>query len=144
MNTAYSPQKHAAALVDTNAKLDYVLQSQAILRGEMARLLAMVGALLGESDNDLALDNLVEAAFKAKKGGYWIVAELLAFAELHHDAIGLELTKCIAATGKIGPRSLGIYLSRKIPAHSYVTGSGYEIRRGPTEAGAASWGISKV
>lgn len=141
MNIAYNPQKHAAAVADTNTILALHTQQLVALHGKMDRMLTMLESMAGDSDPDL--DSLVEAAFEAMGNRTWIVGELLSRA-LGPDAAANELLQVIAAGAKTSPKSLGGYLAKKIPAHRYVTDSGLEISRGPKDAGAVTWSISKV
>ena len=140
-HTDYSPQKHALAIADTNTILVLQTQQVAALHGKMDRILTMLASMAGDSDPDL--DSLVEAAFDAMGNRTWIVGELLSRA-LGQDAAANELMRVITAGAKISPKSLGGYLAKKIPAHRYVTDSGLEISRGPKDAGAVTWSISKV
>lgn len=141
MNTPYSPQKHAVAVADAKTILTSHTQLLAALHGKMDRILTMLASMAGDSDPEL--DSLVEAAFEAMGNRTWVVGELLSRA-LGPDAAANELLQVITAGAKTSPKSLGGYLAKKIPAHRYVTDSGLEISRGPKDAGAVTWSISKV
>ncbi|MDO9235701.1 MAG: hypothetical protein Q7U28_06660 [Aquabacterium sp.] len=142
MNPAYRLQKHADAVADTNALLQQVLRELATVRGDVSRL---VDALPRgtSSETEGALDDLVQAAFTAMGDITWVTAELMA-RTLLSDAAAHDLERAIVATGKSTTRSLGKYLSTRIPGAAYLTCTGLEIRRITPDGNSNAWTISRV
>ncbi len=141
MSSAYSPQRHALAVDESNELLRRAVRELAALRGDVARLLATLPT--GTAEPDGALDALILAAHGAMGSRTWITAELVG-RSLHSDPAAAGLSKAIRATGRgDSTRSLGKYLATRVPA-AYVTDAGLELRRVGIDGNVIAWTIAKV
>ncbi len=139
--SAYSPQRHALAVDESNELLRHAVRELAALRGDVARLVAALPASTAEPDG--ALDALILAAHGAMGSRTWITAELVG-RSLHSDPAGAGLSKAIRATGRgDSTRALGKYLASRVPA-AYVSTEGLELRRVGTDGNVVAWSIAKV
>lgn len=142
MSDTYSPQRHAAAVADSNDLLRYVASQIALMNGKLDRLVQATSST--DHQQDEVFDNLVAAIFKALGNSIWTVSDLRKRAN-EEDPSALDLASAICSTGgDLSNKRLGKFLVNQVKGQSRAVESGYEIRRMEACRGKVAWSVSSV
>lgn len=142
MSNAYSPQRHAAAVADSNTLLQYLASQVALMNGKLDRLVQAIPST--DHRQDEVFDNLVETIFKACGNSIWTVSDLRKRAN-EADTHALDLAAAICSMGgDLSNKRLGKFLVNQVKGQSRAIDSGYEIRRMESCRGKVAWSVAAV
>ena len=136
----YRPQELAASLDHWTELLLHLNRQVAALAGKVDSLQY---AKADTQENDPAFDRLAAAIHAAFGSSTWTSSDVIG-RTLGQSVDALDLLCSLEGIGKTTARTLGIYLSSRVPGPNRVTAEGLEVKRNGEDARTLCWSIARV